>query len=251
MFNLNNINMGGYSDLNRNYEKNQVNYNAFYRGLVVNTKDPKHLGRVKVRIPSIHGVNPNLSTYYISDSALPWATPAVMFASGNDMGNFVIPEKGTRVFVSFECNDRTKPVYFGGIPSLIGEPKIYNDQQHVFNGEEQTIYTNDLNKDMKNYSERVIYKSFKGATIILDDYDGKEYIKIIDQSGQVFEMGNESGVSLPRRGGNTTPPEDSKPYVKITNNLGDEILMEKGEISISTNKFTLNAQETNLQDYIT
>lgn len=251
MFNLNNINMGGYSDLNRNYEKNQVNYNAFYRGLVVNTKDPKHLGRVKVRIPSIHGVNPNLSTYYISDSALPWATPAVMFASGNDMGNFVIPEKGTRVFVSFECNDRTKPVYFGGIPSLIGEPKIYNDQQHVFNGEEQTVYTNDLNKDMKNYSERVIYKSFKGATIILDDYDGKEYIKIIDQSGQVFEMGNESGVSLPRRGGNTTPPEDSKPYVKITNNLGDEILMKKGEISISTNKFTLNAQETNLQDYIT
>lgn len=251
MFNLNNINMGGYSDLNRNYEKNQVNYNAFYRGLVVNTKDPKHLGRVKVRIPSIHGVNPNLSTYYISDSALPWATPAVMFASGNDMGNFVIPEKGTRVFVSFECNDRTKPVYFGGIPSLIGEPKIYNDQHHVFNGEEQTVYTNDLNKDMKNYSERVIYKSFKGATIILDDYDGKEYIKIIDQSGQVFEMGNESGVSLPRRGGNTTPPEDSKPYVKITNNLGDEILMEKGEISISTNKFTLNAQETNLQDYIT
>lgn len=251
MFNLNNINMGGYSDLNRNYEKNQVNYNAFYRGLVVNTKDPKHLGRVKVRIPSIHGVNPNLSTYYISDSALPWATPAVMFASGNDMGNFVIPEKGTRVFVSFECNDRTKPVYFGGIPSLIGEPKIYNDQQHVFNGEEQTVYTNDLNKDMKNYSERVIYKSFKGATIILDDYDGKEYIKIIDQSGQVFEMGNESGVSLPRRGGNTTPPEDSKPYVKITNNLGDEILMEKGEISISTNKFTLNAQETNLQNYIT
>lgn len=251
MFNLNNINMGGYSDLNRNYEKNQVNYNAFYRGLVVNTKDPKHLGRVKVRIPSIHGVNPNLSTYYISDSALPWATPAVMFASGNDTGNFVIPEKGARVFVSFECNDRTKPVYFGGIPSLIGEPKIYNDQQHVFNGEEQTVYTNDLNKDMKNYSERVIYKSFKGATIILDDYDGKEYIKIIDQSGQVFEMGNESGVSLPRRGGNTTPPKDSKPYVKITNNLGDEILMEKGEISISTNKFTLNAQETNLQDYIT
>lgn len=251
MFNLNNINMSGYPDLNRNYEKNQVNYNAFYRGLVVNTKDPKHLGRVKVRIPSIHGVNPNLSTYYISDSALPWATPAVMFASGNDMGNFVIPEKGTRVFVSFECNDRTKPVYFGGIPSLIGEPKIYNDQQHVFNGEEQTIYTNDLNKDMKNYSERVIYKSFKGATIILDDYDGKEYIKIIDQSGQVFEMGNESGVSLPRRSGNTTPPEDSKPYVKITNNLGDEILMKKGEISISTNKFTLNAQETNLQDYIT
>lgn len=251
MFNLNNINMSGYPDLNRNYEKNQVNYNAFYRGLVVNTKDPKHLGRVKVRIPSIHGVNPNLSTYYISDSALPWATPAVMFASGNDMGNFVIPEKGTRVFVSFECNDRTKPVYFGGIPSLIGEPKIYNDQQHVFNGEEQTVYTNDLNKDMKNYSERVIYKSFKGATIILDDYDGKEYIKIIDQSGQVFEMGNESGVSLPRRGGNTTPPEDSKPYVKITNNLGDEILMKKGEISISTNKFTLNAQETNLQDYIT
>ena len=250
MFDLTNVNFGNSSDLSRNYGSQKINYKAFYRGLVVDTKDPKHLGTVRVRIPSIHGVNPKLSTYYIADNSLPWATPAVMFASGNDMGNFTIPEKGTRVFVSFECDDRTKPVYFGGIPTLIGEPKIYNDQQYVFSGNEQTIYTNDLNKDMKNYSERVIYKSFKGATIIIDDYDGKEYIKIIDQSGQVFEMGNNSGVSLPRRGGDTTPPEGSAPYIKITNNLGDEILMEKGEVSVNTNKFTLNAKETNLSDYI-
>ena len=29
-----------------------------------------------------------------------------------------------------------------------------------------------------------------------------------------------------------------------------EILMEKGEVSVTTKKFTLNAKETNLKDYI-
>ena len=251
MFDINNIGNSNLSNFQREYNIPKINYNAFYRGVVVDTHDPQLLGRVRVRVPSLHGIDPNVESFYISDTALPWATPAVMFASGNDMGNFTIPEKGTRVFVSFECDDKTKPIYFGGIPCLIGQPKEYNDQKHVFNGESQYVYTNDLNQDMKSFSERVIYKSFKGATIIIDDYDGKEYIKIIDQSGQVIEMGNESGVSLPRRGGNTTPPEDSVPYIKISNNLGDEILMKKGEVSISTNKFTLNAQETNLQDYIT
>lgn len=250
MFDINNISAGGFSDLSRDYDQNKINYNAIYRGIVVDTKDPQRLGRVRVRVPSLHGVNPNLDSFYIKDNSLPWATPAIMFASGNDMGNFTIPEKGTRVFISFECDDRTKPLYFGGIPCKIGQAKEYNDQSNVFGGQHQFVYTNDLNRDMKTYSERVIYKSFKGATIIIDDYDGKEYIKIIDQSGQVFEMGNKSGVSLPRRGGNTTPPEDSQPYIKMTNNLGDEILMEKGEISVSTKKFTLNAEETNLQDYV-
>lgn len=249
MFDINQIS-GFNNSLDRNYQEQKINYNAIYRGIVVDTHDPYKLGRVKVRIPSIHGVNPKMSNFYIEDDSLPWATPAVMFASGNDMGNFIIPEKGCRVYTSFECDDKTKQIYFGGIPCQIGEMKEYNDQKGVFNGEMQPVFNNDINRDMKTYSERIIYKSFKGATIIIDDHDGAEYIKIIDQSGQVFEMGNDSGNSLPRRGGSTTPPTESKPYVKITNNLGDEIKMIQGEVSVTTNKFTLNANETNLKDYI-
>lgn len=249
MFNINQYNSSGY-DLSRDYKEEKVNYNAIYRGIVVDTNDPYRLGRVKVRIPSIHGVNPKIESFYIEDGSLPWAVPATMFASGNDMGNFIVPEKGCRVFTSFECDDKTKQIYFGGIPCQIGEVKVYNDQRGVFGGEGVNVYTNDINTDMKTFSERIIYKSFKGATIIIDDHDGSEYIKIIDQSGQVFEMGNDSGKSLPRRGGSTTPPDVSSPYIKISNNLGDEIKMSKGQISLTTNNLIINAKETNLKDYV-
>ena len=37
---------------------NEFNPNAFYIGIVVNTNDVYKLGRVQIRIPCIHGVNP-------------------------------------------------------------------------------------------------------------------------------------------------------------------------------------------------
>lgn len=92
------------------YEK--VDYKMFYRALVCNTHDPKKLGRVQIRVPSIHGTKNSKGTF-IEDASLPWAYPGIMFGAANDMGNFIVPEKGTIVFVTFEAGDSSKPIYFG------------------------------------------------------------------------------------------------------------------------------------------
>lgn len=73
-----------------------------YRALVVNNKDPKKMGRVKVRCPSVLGE-------YVSA----WCTPCVPCAF-NDGGLFYVPSVNETVWVEFEEGDPTKPLWTGG-----------------------------------------------------------------------------------------------------------------------------------------
>lgn len=178
----------------------KFNPNAFYIAIVEDTKDPYLLGRVRIRIPAIHGVKTDQS-YYLPTKSLPWAKPAIFNAGGNDVGQFIVPAVGTRVLVTFEYDSADKPLYFGGIPTLHNKNKLYNDNSKIYDGESIVIDTDDRITDLEQSSaQSVVYKSLKGATIIIDDKDGNENIKIIDASGQVIEMRNDSGQTLQRRG---------------------------------------------------
>lgn len=217
-----------------------VNYNAFYSAIVVNTNDFYNLGRIQIRIPSIHGVKAEEANY-IKDESLPWAKPGIFNAGGNDMGQFLIPEKGSRVFVTFEANDSSNPIYFGGIPTLLGKNKEYNDNPDIYSGKNVDITDNDKIKDLKNdKAKQVVYKSFKGATIIIDDKDGQENIKLIDASGQVFEMGvlNPTGTPLPRRGDKEYSTDPYR-YIRL-GNKEDFIKIVDGKISIVSDDVEIN-----------
>lgn len=187
----------------KDFKSNNIqkfNPNAFYIGIVEDTSDPYALGRVRVRIPAIHGAKTSQS-YYLPTKSLPWAKPAILNSGGNDMGQFIVPTKGTRVLVTFEYDSANKPLYFGGLPTLHNQNKLYNDNQNVYEGKDLIIDTDDRITDLdENSAQAVIYKSLKGATIIVDDKDGNENIKIIDASGQVIEMRNDTGETLERRG---------------------------------------------------
>ena len=225
----------GYQELKK--ELGTYEPNAFYIGIVEDTNDPYKLGRIRARIPGIHGTN-NSQLYYLQTKSLPWAKPAILNSAGNDMGQFIVPARGTRVLMSFEYNDLTKPLYFGGVPTLINQPKYYNDNENINNGESYEIKTNDRITDLDNNSaQTVIYKSIKGATIIIDDSDGKESIKIIDAAGQQIIMGNDSTEPLPRRGNKTEP--HSSAYIKI---------ISGGTVTVECDEFNLECETTNICD---
>ena len=181
---------------------NMSDETSLVRGIVVINEDPEKRGRVKVRIPSYHGI-PSQSRTWIEDENLPWSTPGLYVSGGNDLGQRIVPSVGTRVFVIFEDGDLTKPVYLGGIPLLIGEDKIYNSRDTTVLGQGPlTISSDDIMKDI-NYSDSqssqgVLFKSLKGFTIYYNDTDGKEKVKIIDQAGQSIKFTSLSPV-LSRR----------------------------------------------------
>ena len=79
--------------------------------------DPLRIGRVKVRITSLHGISLTGIEEHIPVKSLPWATPCHPGGIGQDFGTFIPPCPGTFVWVMFEDGDRDKPVYMGGIPS--------------------------------------------------------------------------------------------------------------------------------------
>lgn len=79
-----------------------------YRGIVEDNKDPKKLGRCRVRVPSIHG-----SLDFKTD-LLPWARPITQTPVSHGRGSVILPDKGDVVWVMFESGDKEYPVYFGG-----------------------------------------------------------------------------------------------------------------------------------------
>jgi len=243
-FNVNRIKNSGalkgsktLNDLQK--ETTTYNPNAFYIGVVEDTNDPFKLGRVRVRIPAIHGVK-SQQAYYIDTNDLPWAKPAVFNSAGNDLGQFLVPVKGTRVVVSFEFNDMDKPLYFGGIPTIYRNTKEYNDNPNVYYGSNIDVDSDDRITDLEDKSaQSVIFKSFKGSTIIVDDKDGKESIKIIDAAGQQIVMENDSTVSLNRRGNTTNPPDTAS--ISIISN---------GTVNIKCKHLNIEADSTNIGDYV-
>lgn len=246
MYNGYNIGTDLISEANEYIQNNtRVNFNMFYRGIVVSVNDPMKLGRAKIRVPSIHGVNSH-NENFIPDSALPWATPAVWINAGHDMGVFNPPTPGNRVFLTFEAGDSEHPIYFGGIPTKIGNTKYYKPPVGVLLGAEQQINTDDYITDLVTGTESVIYKSFKGATIIVDDFDGKEYIRIIDQSGQTFTMGNDGDI-LPRRGNKLGTSSES--YIELNNNRGEKIRIEDGKIITSGREIHINNDKVYIPNY--
>ena len=226
MFDINMTNINRSNLLSRKQFKEQLivepNANAFYMAIVTNTNDPYKLGRVQIRIPGIHGLKANQS-YYLPDDALPWARSAVMTGAGNDTGQFIVPPKGSRVFVTFEFNDFEKPLYFGGFFAKYGtQDKIYNDNPDIYSADDVIVNTDDRITDIDNEAYQVIYKSLKGSTILMNDKDGQESLKIIDAAGQQIILENNSDVPLERRGNKTNPPSTASMTLKTNGDMNLE-----------------------------
>jgi len=98
---------------------NDQKFLGTYAGRVVDNSDPYLFGRVKVRVPILHGFQG--SQYdYVSDPDLPWAWPSGLAAGGSDESGGVswIPVTGDQVWVRFLDGELEKPVWEWGNQNL-------------------------------------------------------------------------------------------------------------------------------------
>ena len=119
-------------------------FSGNYRGVVVDTRDPRDIGRIKILI---HGVYPHDTPH----EDLPWAIPALgMYQSGGQNmhseynyekdavakgfnqtgtgGAFTVPFEGNHVWVFFDNGNHMYPVYFAMAP---GEMDWITQKQYV------------------------------------------------------------------------------------------------------------------------
>lgn len=116
-------------------KENLNNSPVFYRGVIEDRKDPKKLGRCKVRILGIHpfnalrtGVNMGVPT-----DELPWAElmQSTAYTGGmSGIGVSAVPLQGSWVWVFLENGDFNRPVIVGLIYGISneqrpGSPKVW------------------------------------------------------------------------------------------------------------------------------
>lgn len=165
--------------------------NGIYRGRVESNVDPLKIGRVKVRVPMIHGIYSNGG---VSLDGLPWATMATRSA-GYDFGTFIVPEIGEYVFIMFEDNDPTKPVYFGS--SYGTKSTVYKEYGPDAGGEwKGKKGANEVPSEAQKKipSVKMIYKSRRGSKIYMDTDPKTERIVIQDKDEQGVEIDTTNSI---------------------------------------------------------
>ncbi|MBN1249429.1 MAG: VgrG-related protein [Anaerolineae bacterium] len=150
-------------------------------GVVTNTNDPEHWGRVKVKFP------------WMADSAeSDWAR-VVGIGAGPDTGLYVIPEVDDEVLVIFEQGDIRRPYVVGGLwngsdgpPPTVprsGDERPLVRSWHSRTGHHITVYDTSDNK--------IEIVTQGGHMIRLDDANNE--IKITSSGGLVLTLADSGG----------------------------------------------------------
>lgn len=107
-------------------------YVGLYGGVVADNGDPMQLGRVKVRVPILHGFEGNPSGL-VAVKDLPWALPAGLPAGlSNDSGGIEwLPNVDDQVWVMFLDGELEKPVWMWGNQNT---EKLKNFQLNKYSG---------------------------------------------------------------------------------------------------------------------
>lgn len=108
-------------------------YHGTYAGQVVDRADPLRVGRLKVRVPILHGLIGGPAGL-IEDEDLPWALPAGLAAGGaHESGGWSwIPEPNDQVWVRFLDGELAKPVWEWGNQNLPQAKAFGLDQVHQY-----------------------------------------------------------------------------------------------------------------------
>jgi uncharacterized protein involved in type VI secretion and phage assembly len=192
-----------------------------YRGFVVDNADPEHLGRLKVKVPSVLG----------NDVVTGWAAPCAPYGGSPGQGFLFIPEIDAGVWIEFEEGDLEFPIWVGTFWSKPGgesELPKPNDAQGQEQGNAQTPPT------------RKIIKTQKGHTIQLEDAGNEEMITIIEAKNKHVITMNKDGITV-KEGINAHEMTMSKEGVKVTDGANKhEVSLAKDGIIISDGKNTGN-----------
>jgi hypothetical protein len=136
-----------------------------YRGKVEDNDDLTGRGRLKVIVPAVMGDEPV------------WAMPCTPYA-GDNMGLYVIPEKGTGVWVEFEAGDPSYPIWVGCFWADGQAPK----NEH---GAEAAPPL----KIIRSQKGLMVTLDDKQQVITLSDKDGNNIVTIQVQQGKVTVKG--------------------------------------------------------------
>ena len=168
-----------------------------YRAFVRDNNDPERLGRVRLEIPAVLGSG--------RENWSEWAAPCFPYGGNDDTGMFLVPEEGASVWAEFEGGVVQHPIWTGVwlAKSNPGEQPEESKRTcanaFCHDCEDKVEHQANRHDDLEHkkyhghppyYCPRlkVLLKTETGHTILADDRDGDELLRIIDRAGQILTM---------------------------------------------------------------
>ena len=142
---------------------------GLYRGVVRDVDDPEEKGRIRVEVHELLGAGKLTN----------WASYCAPFGGGG-AGFFMLPRPGDGVWVMFERGEPTKPVWIG----------------FWFNA--QDTRPEEAGKDVR------VLRSKTGHQIAFGDEDGKEFLEVKDNAGNVVRIDSPAGDLIVKVSGKAT-----------------------------------------------
>ncbi len=192
-----------------------------YRARVINNKDPKKMGRIKVECPKVLGK-------FESE----WCLPCFPYGA-DGIGTIQIPREGYLVWIEFEEGDPDKPIWTGA---------IWKQELTPFEDEYEVV-------DRKR-----IFKTESGHKIVFSDVEEHEYE---DEEGNTISVEADEHIELTTHSGHRVRFHDveNEEYVEIETKSGHRVKFNdvSGEESfrldeMNGNSFTANKYGTVLLD---
>ena len=168
-----------------------------YRGFIRDNNDPERLGRCRLEVPAVLGSGPD----HWSD----WAAPCFPYGGNDDLGMFMVPPEGASIWAEFEGGDPQFPIWSGvwlahsnpgeqpeESKRLCHNPLCHDCEDakdHASNPIDAAEHTR-FHGHPPYYCPRrlVLLKSETGHTIVCDDRDQEEFLKILDRAGQGIHL---------------------------------------------------------------
>lgn len=208
-------------------------YYGKYRGIVVENNDPKKLGRLKVKVPSVLG----------KEVVTGWAMPCVPYGGAENRGFFFIPEIKSGVWVEFEEGDLEFPIWSG---TYWAEP----------GGSTEIPKNNNSDGNEESPGEsppaRKIIKTEKGLTIQLEDANNQEMILIHNGVHNQSIVLNNNGITIRNGDVNSIVMDSTKICLKhseseITiDNAAINITATSGEVKVKGGKVIVEGSPIDL-----
>lgn len=211
-----------------------------YRAFVRDNNDPERLGRCRLEIPAVLGTG--------ESNWSEWAWPCFPYGGNDDTGSFLVPDLDATVWAEFEGGHVQYPIWTGVwlaksnpgeqpeeskrlcpvATCLDCEDKVLRQANPADHAEHSKYHGH------PPYScprRRVLFKSETGHTIVADDKDEEEFLKILDRAGQGLHF--EARVKRTLQPGNALRRETREAENGDQLDLATEIYEERAKVEIT------------------
>ena len=209
-----------------------------YRAVVVDNNDPEKLGRVRLKIPEVFGLE------LVSD----WASPAVGIVGPDgqrDKGDFHIPNIGDSVWCRFESGNPNYPIWTGVWYSKATKPPklaLGTEDDTVMNVNHATGTAKDPYAAKYPYNH--VLKTLAGHVIEIDDTPGEERIKVFHGKSTFIDIDKDGNVRI-RVVGNVY----SEVFGDVSEKIhGNRTTMIEGDNTLYVQGEELRKSDTHIKD---